>query len=132
MDTIALVVEFPAKEFSLIPSAFSIDLSIKHRTGTDLFYLGEVESLYWETPQKVVMGLEIRKDETPAWYVRDIVKEAKIEEIVLVKGSRIVCKDGCLKGAKGLYGRLNKNAIVAVEAWIIPLPERSLKKAANR
>lgn len=66
------------------------------------------------------MALEIRKDETPVWYVKDIVKKAQQEEIVIMKDSNVICKDGCLIGTKNLNERLNAHAIVSVEAWITP------------
>jgi hypothetical protein len=119
-QAVILHIDFPAKEFNLIPSAFVGDFSLRHRAGKDLFYLGEVVSIYRENPKKVIMTLEIRKDETPAWYVRDIVKKAQQEEIVIMNDSNIICKGGRLTNTENLNGRLDADAIVSVEAWITP------------
>jgi hypothetical protein len=119
-QAVVLHIEFPTKEFNLMPSAFVGDFSLRHRAGKNLFYLGEVVSVYRENPKKVIMSLEIRKDETPAWYVRDIVKKAQQEEIVIMNDSKIICKDGRLRNTENLNERLDADTVVSVEAWITP------------
>jgi len=118
--TIVLHIEFPEKEFKKIPSVFEGDFSLRHGVGESFFYLGEVISGYWETLAKVVMALEIRKDETPVWYLRSIVKNAQREEIVVMKNSDLICVGGRLTRIENLDEASDKDIVISLEALITP------------
>ena len=116
---VVLRIEFPKKEFQMIPSIFTDNFSLRYRVGGSFFYLGEVISSYWQRPNKVVMTLEVRKDETPVWYLRRIIQSAQQEEILLMKNSEVVCKGGRLVETRNLEKALDSQMVEPLEAWIM-------------
>jgi len=117
---IILHIEFSEKEFrKMMPHDFSTNFSIRHRASRrSCFYLGEVISGYWENQKKVIMSLEIRKDETPVWYLRGIIEEARQREIVVMKDSKVICKGGHLAKIENLDDALDTDIVFPLEAWI--------------
>lgn len=115
---IILHIEFPKKEFGRLPSVFENDFSLRYKVRENFFYLGEVDECYWHSPRRVVAVLEIRKDETPAWYLRGIVQEAQQKEIVMMEDSKTICKGGHLARIEGLDEALDEDIVIPLEAWI--------------
>ena len=74
----------------------------------------------WIDPTTVVMTLEIRKDETPVWYLRSIIEKAKKEEIVLMTNSKMICRRGRISDIENLDSALDENIVVPLEARITP------------
>ena len=115
-----LHIVFPRTEFNKLMAEFLHVSSIRHQTNGDLLYLGDARSVQKVSPDKLSIVLDIRKDETPCWYVKDIVSKALKEEILIAKDSQILCKGGKILKVEGLEGHSDDDIIEPLEAMILP------------
>jgi len=118
--TVILYVKFPVIEFNKIPSCLENDFSLQYVMNNIFFYLGKITSISWESPTKIVATLEIRKNETPGWYLKDLLEKAQRNEIILAKGEKIICRQGRISEIVNLNQILNEDMAVEVEVWIRP------------
>jgi hypothetical protein len=117
---VVVQIEFPELEYQKVASKFADALSIRYRVKKSLFYLGTVQSVYKQTPEMIVTRIEIRKDETPAWYARSIIERAQKEEIFVLQNSETMSRRGKITKVEGLDKCSNNDIVEPLEVWIIP------------
>ena len=96
LPSVTIFVKFPKNEFEKIPRKFSKDLSLKYKNNNEYFYIGVVSDLTMQNGEKICAVLEVRKDETPLWYLEDIIKTARSKEIFFVKKNKMVARKGVM------------------------------------
>ena len=115
---VVLRIHFPKIQFRKIPVRFSTDLWIGYVDKGDIFHLGKVTSVHQETPEKVVMRLEVRKDETPTWYLSGIIRSAKQNQVCILRKSRVLCDGGRITEASNLQEVDPSKIVEPLEAWL--------------
>lgn len=116
---VILQIHFPRVEFKRIASKLGDILSIRYRIKDYFFYIGEVQDAYRQSPKKITMRIEVRKDETPGWYVKSIVRGALEEEILVMGDSEIISKGGRISNVEGLEKCSDDDIIEPLEVWIM-------------
>jgi hypothetical protein len=108
--SVTIHVSFPKSEFN-IPSAFSDDLSLGYQGANKFFYLGVVTDMDAEKEDEVYFTLEVRKDETPVWYLKGIIASAMNKEILLLKADKCIMRRGRITSVE-IPQEASKNDIV--------------------
>jgi len=91
---VTIFVKFPKHELKRIPKEFSQDFELGYRNNEETLCLGTISDVNKHEDQQIDLLLEVRKDETPMWYLQDIINTARNKEIVFMKGEECVSKKG--------------------------------------
>ena len=117
---VTLKIVFPQAEFRKLMSKYPKASSVRHLTNGSLFYLGDVQSAQKLSQDRLLATLEIRKDETPGWYAKEILLKALREEILIMSDSQTICRGGSILKIEGLDECLDDDIVEPLEAWIVP------------
>ncbi|MHA1852057.1 MAG: hypothetical protein ACTSUF_00945 [Candidatus Heimdallarchaeaceae archaeon] len=108
---VMIFVRFPKCEFKKAPKRFIENLSLKYKDDSEFFYIGIITTLITKKDGTMRISLEVRKDETPMWYLKEIIDAASRKEVVLMKGERCLLKNGAITSVV-LPKKINCNQIV--------------------
>lgn len=93
---VTIHVKFPKYQFKKIPKHFSKDLSLGYEDTGEILCLGTIVDLESEEYGEIYVALEVRKDETPLWYLKKIISEASSKEILFMKTETVVSREGII------------------------------------
>lgn len=116
---IILQIHFPKVEFEKAAYQLANARSIKYRIKNSFFYIGNVRDAYKQNSKKIIMTIEVRKDETPAWYAKSIIKSAWEKEIFVMEDSKIISRGGRISNEEGLEECSDNDFIEPLEVWIM-------------
>lgn len=122
MTGVAISVGFPQKQFKRIPTSFSRTLSINYRHNNETYAVGRITTVAIDGKDVIRISLEVRKDETPLWYLNEILASAKGREILLVKGKRILARSGTIIKTSVQPDKGASEIVHPIEVIIVPLP----------
>lgn len=117
---VILQIKFPCEEFDKLSISLNDNFLLRYICNKSALFLGNITSIKKETPKKIVAELEIRKDETPGWYLKEILKKAKQSEIVILKKEKVICKKGKIFKVIGLDQISSEDIVAEVKITIHP------------
>jgi hypothetical protein len=113
LTKVTIFVEFPRGEFKKIPLQLSKEMSLNYQKADEILCLGTITDLSHDDPLKIEVSLEVRKDETPLWYVKEIIKAAEEREI-------LVMRNGDCLSSKGKITHSNVDKTISDDAIVTP------------
>lgn len=116
---VILQIHFPKLEFEKVACQLANIISVQYRVKNSFFYLGNIQDAYQQSSKKIIVAIEIRKDETPAWYAKSIIMAAKEKEIFVMGDSEIISKGGRISNVKGFEEFSDNDFIEPLEVWIM-------------
>ena len=88
--------KFPKYQLKKIPKHFTKDLWLGYENTGEILCLGTIVDLESEKNGEIYVALEVRKDETPLWYLKKIVSEALNKEILFMKAKTVISREGTI------------------------------------
>jgi hypothetical protein len=96
-----------------MPQQLSKEMSLNYQNADATLCLGTSTDLSHDDPSKIEVSLEVRKDETPLWYAKEIIKAAEGREILVMRN------DDCLS-SKGKITHTSLDKTVSDDAIVTP------------
>jgi len=120
MVRVILEVQFPKAEYDRLPRLITRRFLLKYRSKKQEYFLGEIVEWHW-SKTKTAAVVEMRKNETPHWYLRQVLEAALNEEICLTKNNTRIAENGQIRNVFAGNRRLKSLEDIKGEEIVYPI-----------